>query len=215
MFCICIPTVNRKDLLVEALPYYCSLYPTTNIYVLDNGHQNIPQLCSRIYIFESEENLGVARSWTFLINKAIENGESNFLVLNDDIIYKRGQGFVNALIEKHGAWTFHQPRPIYNWSIFLISKEIYQKVGEFDSNFKRCFYEDNDYMYRLKLSGINVRYEDEFAPEVYRCSETTKRSPELGGYLENRAYYLEKWGGLPHQERYTFPFNKSPLQDAE
>lgn len=207
-FAILIPTVNRKDLLMEALPYYATHYPNTNIIILDNGRQHIPQPTPKVWVFESEENLGVARSWNFLIKKAIEMGENYFLVLNDDILYKKGEGMINALIEKWGKYSFHQPRPYFNWSIFLFSKEIYELVGEFDRNFQKCFFEDNDYQYRLKLAGVNLRYEDELAPEVFRCSETTKRSPELGGYVENREYYIKKWGGLPENEQYKTPFNK-------
>lgn len=208
MFCICIPTINQKDLLVEALRHYVVSCPSCKIIILDNGKQNIPQLSPNIFIFESESNLGVSRSWNFLMKKAIEMGENHILMLNDDIIYTKGQGMINALIFKYGEWTFLEPRPYFNWSIFLISKKIYEHVGEFDPAFVKCFFEDNDYSYRMKLAGIQMRYEDELAPETYRCSETTKKSPELGGYIENREYFVQKWGGLPNEEKYKTPFNK-------
>lgn len=208
MFCILIPTVNRKDLLMEALQYYKNHYPNTDILILDNGQQNIPQISPRIYIWESDINKGVAGSWNFLIQRAIEMGYEYFLVCNDDIIYQEGAGQINALIIKWGEYSLLQPRPYYNWSIFLISKTIFAAVGEFDEAFQRCFFEDNDYQYRVKLAGFNLQYSDELSPKVYRCSQTTQKSPELGGYVENRDYYLTKWGGLPNNEIYKTPFNK-------
>jgi len=41
-FCILIPTINRADLLMEALPVYKEVYPNVKVYILDNGHQKIP-----------------------------------------------------------------------------------------------------------------------------------------------------------------------------
>jgi glycosyltransferase involved in cell wall biosynthesis len=38
--CILIPTINRADLLNEALEVYENCFPNTMIYVLDNGKQN-------------------------------------------------------------------------------------------------------------------------------------------------------------------------------
>ena len=40
-FCIAIPTINRKDLLVEALGYYAKTIPKVTKLILDNGYQGI------------------------------------------------------------------------------------------------------------------------------------------------------------------------------
>ena len=205
-FCILIPTVNRKDLLMEALEYYVANYPEIDILILDNGQQGIPQLAENVTIYESKENLGVARSWNYLLHKAILKGHKWFMVLNDDIVYKKNLNDIYRMMQKYDTNTFLQPRPYYNWSIFLFHKSVYDKVGVFDPAFVRCFFEDNDYRYRMKLAGVNVRYEDELAPEVFRNSQTIEKNPLLGGYLENREYYLRKWGGLPDQEKFKIPF---------
>jgi GT2 family glycosyltransferase len=80
-------------------------------------------------------------------------------------------------------------------------------VGEFDEAFEKCFFEDNDYEYRMRLAGITIRYEDALNSEVYRNSQTIEKDPLLGGYLSNREYYIKKWGGLPDSETYKTPFN--------
>jgi GT2 family glycosyltransferase len=192
---------------MEALEWYTIGMPNTNILVLDNGNQNIK--CSgNVYIWEHYNNMGVARSWNYLIRKAIDKGEENFLVLNDDIILKKSELEIDAMIAMGSPMTFHRPRPFYNWSAFILRKSIFDRVGEFDTNFEKCFFEDNDYEYRMRLKGVNVKYEDGLAPDVYRNSMTIQKDPLLGGYLENREYYLEKWGGLPTEEQYKTPFNK-------
>lgn len=208
MFSILIPTINRKDLLVEALDWYCENLPNTEILILDNGEQDIPCLTEKVWIWESEVNLGVAGSWNFLIQKAIQGGEQNFLILNDDIILQKSELEIDALIAMGSPNTFHRPRPFYNWSAFILRKSIFDAVGEFDTNFEKCFFEDNDYEYRMKLKGVQIKYEDGLAPEVYRNSMTIQKDPLLGGYIENRDYYIQKWGGLPNEETYKKPFDK-------
>lgn len=206
-YCILIPTINRKDLLMEALDWYIPNLKGTEIIVLDNGKQGIASGAPNLKVFESEENKGVAGSWNWLINKAIERGHSHFLILNDDIILKKKSSEIKEIIERWGDDTFHRPRPLYNWSAFILNKSIYEKVGEFDEAFEKCFFEDNDYEYRMRLAGITVRYEDALNAEVYRNSQTIEKDPLLGGYLQNREYYIYKWGGIPESETYKTPFN--------
>lgn len=204
--CLVIPTINRKDLLVDALHWYSNNLPNTSIYVLDNGNQDIP-LYPRVIITMTETNLGVAGSWNYLLTRAFSIGYSHVLVLNDDVILQRSEGEISAMIERSDNLTFHKPRPFYNWSAFIISKEIYNKVGNFDENFKRAFFEDNDYEYRMKLQGINIKYQDDLNPQVYRNSQTIEKNPLLGGYIENKELYIKKWGGLPSEETYKIPYN--------
>lgn len=159
-------------------------------------------------IWESETNLGVASSWNRLISEAVARGETNFLILNDDIVYKNGESAVEQMISRGTGNTFHRCRPAFNWSVYLLRKEVYLRVGEFDENFKRCYFEDNDYQYRMKLLGVEIRYEDDLTPDVYLNSQSIAKEPLLSNYIDNRAYFVEKWGGAPESETYKTPFNK-------
>lgn len=205
-YCILIPTINRKDLLVEALDWYLANLKT-QIIVLDNGKQGIASGSSNLKVFESEKNKGVAGSWNWLIKKGYELGFTNYLILNDDIVLKRNEGEINQIIEKWGENTFHRPRPFYNWSAFLINKTIFDKVGNFDEAFVKCFFEDNDYEYRMKLAGVTIHYEDALGADIYRNSQTIEKNPLLGDYVANKEYYIKKWGGLPTEETYKTAFN--------
>lgn len=205
-YCVLIPTINRKDLLVEALDWYLANLKT-QIIVLDNGKQGIASGSSNLKVFESEKNKGVAGSWNWLIKKGYELGFTNYLILNDDIVLKRGEGEINQIIEKWGKNTFHRPRAFYNWSAFLINKTIFDKVGDFDEAFVKCFFEDNDYEYRMKLAGVTIRFEDALNADVYRNSQTIEKNPLLGDYVANKEYYIKKWGGIPTEETYKTAFN--------
>lgn len=207
-FCILIPTINRKDLLTEALDFYTKHMPNTEIFIWDNGCQGIEFYPNTITI-ESPVNLGVAASWNSLIRIAMAGGHDNFLILNDDIVLKCGEGVINAIIEKGKAENaFHRCRPFYNWSAFILRKSVFEKVGTFDENFKRCFFEDNDYEYRMRLAGVPIRYEDDLNAEVYRNSQSILKDPILSNYIDNRDYFIQKWGGMPDSETYKTPFNK-------
>lgn len=206
-YCIAIPTINRKDLLMDGLMWYTQNMPNTQILVLDNGNQDIPELTRKVKVFTPQNNLGVAGSWNFLIWTAKNMGYSHVLVLNDDVILQRSEGEIDALIQKESDLTFHRPKAFYNWSAYIISQEIFSKVGMFDIAFKRAFFEDNDYEYRMKLAGINIKYQDDLNAQVYKNSQTIEKNPLLGGYLENRELYIKKWGGIPNEETYKTAYN--------
>ena len=207
-FCILIPTINRKDLLVEALDFYTTKMPNTQVLIWDNGNQGIPEYPNTT-VTVAPYNYGVASSWNALIDQAIERGFDNFLILNDDVVLTCGEGVINKIIEKGKPENaFHRSRPFYNWSAFILRKTVFDKVGRFDENFQRCYFEDNDYQYRMQLAGVPIRYEDDLNPEIYRNSQSILKDPILSNYIDNRDYFVKKWGGMPDSETYKTPFNK-------
>ena len=135
------------------------------------------------------------------------------MILNDDVILKKNESVINDIINSK-----NQKHPYYNnfyvcyesnhWSSYILNKEIYEEVGEFDENFKRCFYEDNDYAYRMKLKGINYHIDQRLNPEVFLNNGSTLVDPSLRGDEENREYFVRKWGGMPNDEKYLTPFNE-------
>ena len=206
--CILIPTINRKDLLMKALESYSEVMPEVTKLILDNGNQDIPCIDDNTWIWQSTQNLGVAASWNYLIGKAIVNDFKYFLILNDDVILQKDEAQIKQILSKGTSEHFYLCRPFYNWSSFILTKKVYEKVGPFDENFKKAYFEDNDYMYRMRLAGVPIKYVDELNPDIYLNSQTIEKNPLLGGYVENREYFLQKWGGLPESETFKTPFNK-------
>jgi len=207
--CILIPTINRKDLLDEALEEYAIRYPNIDKFIVDNGKQGITCLDDNTWIFEQETNLGVAGSWNYLIKKAIEKGYEYFLILNDDVILKKDKEWLEKIINRGNPHDFILCRPFYNLSSFILNKTIYDKIGEFDEGFVGSYFEDNDYMYRMRLAGCTIRYDDDLNPDIYRNSMTIQKDPLLGNYINNREYFIKKWGGLPTEELFKIPFKNS------
>jgi GT2 family glycosyltransferase len=208
-FCILIPTINRADLLMEALAEYDKCYPNTRIIVVDSGKQSLGSSNPNVTIFGIPEPMGVARTWNCLISVA--SGyykEENFLILNDDIILKKSESEINKIIKRGNENTFQVCPMAYNWSAFLLPKSVFDKVGQFDEDFEKCYFEDNDYHYRMKLEGVKIKYEEGLIPDVYRNSMTIQKDPLLGNYINNRETYIKKWGGPPNEETFKYPYNK-------
>lgn len=206
-FAIGIPTLNRFDLLHPALLFYIRDFPDTKIYIIDNGNQGISDKIKHknIEVFEQKENLGVANSWNILCKKIFEENDYA-IMLNDDIYFGRKEWEVDNLLTNFEKQFYVS---MQDWCVFILPKTTYKKVGNFDGEFYPAYYEDNDYMYRMKLLGINMFKIPFLNPFLYQSSQTLDRLPELAKLIEkNKERYILKWGGLPNKETFKKPFNQ-------
>ena len=206
-FCICIPTYNRYDLLRDALDAYAEYFPNTRIYIVDNGRQGIVPPNDNVTVFPMEKNLGVAPSWNYLVRVAMSNFYS-FVILNDDIILKKTEDEIKAIIEVDPN-AFYLCEREYHWSVFIHNVHLHNAIGSFDENFLNCYFEDTDYEYRLRLARIGIKRIPQLNPDVYVNSGTIQKEPSLNNnYLLNSHYYASKWGGQPGVEQFSIPFNR-------
>lgn len=208
LFAIGIPTLNRLDLLVQAIRVYAVQFPFTMIYVVDNGQQNIKDVINypNLVIFEQKENLGVAQSWNVLCKAIFEHNEYA-LILNDDIILDGNDVKYQKIIKDRQKPVYFDVCPL-SWCAFIISKQCYQEVGRFDKAFFPAYFEDNDYAYRMKLLGKGIYHNMDIMPQVYRQSQTMEKDKTVRtNYKKNQDLYKRKWGGLPNFETYKIPFN--------
>lgn len=213
-FSIGIPTLNRADLLKPSLKHYVKDFPDVSIYVIDNGKQGIKEWVAacgynNIIVFEEQTNLGVAASWNKLC-KIIFETKKHALICNDDVYLGYNSNLVNTVIDKY-IYGFIQS--YHSWSVFLLSSIVYNVVGEFDEIFYPAYYEDSDYIYRMKLLGFlpeNGHYADTLLnPEVVRISQTYEKAPEMvtEAMKTNKEKFIQKWGGLPLLETFVTPYN--------
>lgn len=211
-----IPTLNRADLLKENLDDLSkNLSQITKLIIVDNGTQSIkipPNLQDKTHLYIPGKNLGVSASWNYMMQKAFEPyGCDHILILNDDIVFGRTFKELIDFIDKYGH--FYVTVGGYYWSQFIVSKECYNNIGRFDEDFFPAYYEDNDYYYRIKLSGdVDKKFNNmqgDFVPTVMRNSMTLKKDKEVNSrFNANKKHYHDKWGGPPMKEVFTKPFNK-------
>lgn len=207
-FAIGIPTLNRWDLLEEAMERYVVDFPNTNIYILDNGHQQLhDQSVGNVTVTTSEQNIGVAASWNFLIDKIFEHGHEYAVILNDDIYWGKKESEVIERLEILPRHPFYASTK--TWCVYAISKFMFTLVGKFDESFFPAYYEDSDYAYRMKLANATPLYHDFFDPVVYRNSMTIRKDKAVNNkFMDNKNYFLKKWGGEPGKELFSTPFNQ-------
>ena len=207
MFSIGIPTLNRADLLLPTIQKYLVDFKNTDIHIVDNGNQNLTHLEEnvQIYVHNQKENIGVAASWNKLC-KIIFAKNDWALLLNDDVYLGYGNSKVNMCIEMSEVGLVQSE---LNWSVLLINKDLYEYIGEFDEGFFPAYYEDSDYMYRLKLHGLLHEVNNNLNPIDAKVSQTYEKAPDLVNLSMrfNRQRYIDKWGNVPLLEKYTTPFN--------
>lgn len=128
-------------------------------------------------------------------------------------------------IEGHGSvrvgWLEPDPankRPHPDFSCYLIRRECFERVGEFDENFKRAFVEDGDYHIRMQKAG--VRAECLELPFYHLGSATVKHCDAKERLAiqrqadENRRYFAKKWGfEMASAAYYRFFGNEAPSEE--
>jgi GT2 family glycosyltransferase len=159
---------------------------------------------------ESIGNLGVAPGWNKLSRAAFSVGCDAVIIANDDIILDPPTLPSTVLALQHADFVACPGQNMF--SFFGMTRRLYEAVGEFDENFWPAYYEDNDYAYRMKLRGF-ATYTLAESGFFHQGSATIKNytaeqtAAHHRNFSKNGAYYVSKWGGLPHYERYQTPFN--------
>jgi GT2 family glycosyltransferase len=202
-----IPTINRADLLNEALAKYFEDFQETEIFIVDNGNQEIITREKNFVIYRPESNLNVSGSWNVIMDYAKKVEASHVLMLNDDVYLGKSELEIQTILRLWKDVPFFNSE--FNWCSFIISLEGFEKVGKFDEAQFPNYFNDNDMFYRMKLLNMEMVYTAILNPAVYRNSMTIAKDPTLNTrFLEYRQNYINKWGGLPAQEIFGTPFNK-------
>lgn len=91
-------------------------------------------------------------------------------------------------------------RPHPDFSCFLIRRNVWERVGEFDEGFAGAFGEDCDMHVRMHAAGITAYCIDVPFYHVGGGSQTVKRASSaereriVAQAARNRAYFERKWG---------------------
>lgn len=172
-----------------------------------------------------KNNIGVSKSWNKFIDKALDYNYNMLIVANDDVTFTLDSFYalVRAWLDRpddvmlvsgvgHDISEGYHDSP--NYSFFAIDpRQNITDVGYFDENFTPAYFEDNDHHYRVRLAEKRaVCYSG--ARIEHKGSQTQNHDPKKPVvtsemFEKNRAYYIDKWGGPPGEEKFTTPFNKS------
>lgn len=149
-------------------------------------------------------NMGVAHAWNTII-KATPYANW-WMISNNDIEYIR-----KDFERMETAMMANDIVKMGGFESFGLHRRVVQRVGWFDESFHPAYCEDNDYQYRVELSGLKHHWMH--GPFKHLGSHTIMSDPRLreknnATYPRNVEYYLAKWGGEMGRETYKTPFNK-------
>ena len=185
------------------------LFPHDQITVIANGHfqkkeqeayiRKLNDFCGRfsnVGVISYADPVGLSFLWNNVIRKAVSD---QIFILNDDIMLK--YGFRKFIMRKE---IREVPVAIINRSMshFKISAAVPGRIGFFDEGFREIGGEDDDYLARLALAGIEVKNftTGTVAKRKLRVGKNTLNSygkvmsEQRGGYSTADTEYLEsKW----------------------
>lgn len=208
-----VPVLNRYDLLDNLLVSlnYSSVLPHEAM-VIDNGvGRNWFKgfLEYDFHVISPKRNLGVASSW----NLALHASKDLLIISNDDVVI--GKDTIKNLLEHAESFPtcYLFTTGGIGFSLFLIRRKALFEVGSFDENLWPAYFEDGDYAYRLKLLG-HPHIDVPNGGAIHHGSSTNKMKSAADIELHHRQfranqdYYIAKWGGGPHHEKFLSPFNR-------
>lgn len=166
-------------------------------------------------------NRGLALSFNEGILNARNEKAETILIANDDITAKREDitkiidfalanqdvGFVEAI----GYDERMARKQNMNLALCAVNNIVFDTIGYYDVNFLKIYFEDSDFNRRAALAGIKWGNVGETSI-VHTSMATTQLDPQLladhaRNFSANEAYYVQKWGGIPSEEKYEIPFN--------
>jgi len=177
-------------------------YPNTNIYIVDNGKQQIPENLKKYVIYQTQNNVGCAGGWNVVCDIAFKHlGLEKIIIGQEDAriteeIFDALNEFGNS---ERICGTYNNS---FEFSTYIIHRDIFNKVGRFDENFIFAGCEDNDYKHRCKLNGIDIITLG--VSHMYNISIANNNNivPSAAG-KHNANYIMKKW----NEYTYEVPFN--------
>jgi GT2 family glycosyltransferase len=223
-------TMNRHDLLnrlIQSLDY-----PVDKMVIISQGKLDLNEVeltnpnVKNYIVLESSHNMGVGRGWNYIM----KNYDSDYwVIVGDDIYFDKGslkivaeymsyeEGLKNVLV--NFMWNDHSSL----FTSFIFTKRTIEKVGYFDENIYPAYFEDNDFAYRIVLSGENIATlgdarifhgDDKHNQACTMEKIQGEQRKKFNMCIEkNRAYMYEKWNSIKtfgmafDDDGYKTPFN--------
>lgn len=156
-------------------------------------------------IFYYPENIGIAAAW----NLGVKEDFDFLWIISSSMIFNKGFSELKEATKQANEWGLLTTEA---WHCIGFTKKTFDLIGLFDEQFKPAYYEDNDFMYRIKLAGIHD-VGHAALPKVSLDTTCQGQAVTLkSGAITVRFdlledYYKRKWGGTPGKETYLTPFN--------
>lgn len=181
-----------------AQKYFDNTNPVKNsvYYMIDNGNQKYTPTFGCNF-FTTSQNIGCAGGWNLICDIAFDTLELDKIVITQDDANIKTHYIEQALEETEGLCITGVIQPFFEFSTFVITRDVWNTVGRFDENFVYVYSEDADYKQRCMLNGviINSLYVEN---KDVNDSASIKNNPSINKIQYNRDYLYHKWGPSMH-----------------
>ncbi len=230
MLSIIITTINAENLMKCVDSITCK-YPIEIIVLDHRGNDGIKQYCDELTEHTSRAyrymNVGDV-SWGQAINIGISNARfDKILIVQDDVVFAWDS--IDKLLDSYredilcpntqdnkapnkdigeGKVVLDTVEDIWRgrvFACFMFNKAFYYSVGPVEEMFYPIYFDDMDYLYRMRLMNKVVTI---LLDSVVNHTSTDKTGqPHTLNVVPNEAKYIKKWGGKPLEEKWTVPYN--------
>jgi hypothetical protein len=217
--------MNHNNIFVLSYSAAQSFFDNTNTlknsiyYFIDNGNQKYTPTFGCNF-FTTERNIGCAGGWNLICKIAFDEMDLDRIVITQDDAKIPPALIEQALEETTGLCITGVIQPFFEFSTFVITRDVWETVGEFDENFIYVYSEDADYKQRCMLDSvvINSLYVEN---KDVNESASIKNDPSIDRINYNRQYLQFKWGDSVHpnpsaRADYQPPFvNRTPFAQEQ
>lgn len=170
------------------------------------------------YVYTPGFNTGVAAAWNCGIKHAREVG-ARFLTICSTSLRFKGQDQGRALCRTadiavqndQWPWGFES---LNGWRCITLGCQTWEEVGYFDEGFYPAYFEDNDYIWRMRCAGILeqqgaktkslrlIPWIGALEAGVVIDAHAIRNCDIKVDFVELEKRYCRKWGGKPGFEQW-------------
>lgn len=178
------------------------LNPHLQFVIVDNGKQDVSDI--HLPMFQTSQNVGCAGGWNLISQIAFTHfGLEKIIIGQDDAMFDLGMA-LNVWMNTNDDTIAGAYDRSFEFSLFGITKNLWNTVGMFDENFIYVGCEDNDYKHRMKLFNKTVKSLNYSADMNSNLSSRFITSNAKPANEYNVQFIEAKWG---KNYEYTTPFN--------
>ena len=183
-------------------------YPNTQLHIVDNNKQIVPEKFKKYVTYVTSQNIGCSGGWNLICDMGFNHlGYDTIIIGQEDARFS--EEILNAITDTVTPTTIVGTyNNSFEFSLYGIHRDTFNKICSFDENFIFAGCEDNDYKYRCQLEGVTV--ECLGVPHSYNANATTyEGSPYIPNPIRkyNENYVHTKW----NHYKSTLPFGKVEL----
>lgn len=231
---VCIPVFSSAkniETCIDSLIKSNNNYYDLNILLYNNSNKkDIIKTCKYyannldcVQLFDFRYNRGCSITWNDAIEYVYFSNSNEYaclIIVNDDIEFLENSfiEFVDAILKnpRVPVLTMSPIKDADHYSLFSYSRFAYEKVGYFDENIRPAYFEDADFINRIRISKFEEKSVD---LKLNHHGSASIPNNNLRWEFDNihlprtKDYYKKKWNnpqlhtGFPVNN--TWPFERS------